>query len=914
VSLTRTTGDGKGETGFTDSGTADKTFVAGKLLWKKVDGFGNLLGGATFLVTATGGTAAGLSPTSVTVTDNGAFDTNSTNGLFELDAFQNFGGSNLTGLALGTYTIQEITPPPGYTLDPKVLTVTLTQSALTGDVTGTPFVDTLPNLNIVKTVTANQTVIHPGGTASYTITVSNPNPTGGTAGTANNVVLTDNLPDASQLTWTVTSFTGFTAASISSGGVLTATEASMLGGGSASVVISAVVPANFFGNVGAANGDSVPSNLFEIDGNATVNTSGGHDWNQVYADNTANPHTNTAGAIASSFVPDETTGDDIYTGGSTKDTLPIGGWLFKTGKPQDKDEILNAAAALYRDPSTNDVILYTMADRFSNSGDSTMGFWFFVNPISKSTNATVGGSGAPFVGSHTTGDILLVSDFSIGGSVSTITVYKWVGNDATGSLQLVGTTSSTVAEVNSGNPGVAWPFTDKAGLNQPQAGEFLEEGVNLSGLGLNPCFASFLAETRSSTTPTATLSDFVIGSFQTCDVQLPNKASVSATNFNNGQPITSNTVMIDLNDGMAQQAASVANGAVTASLTQAQLQPFVAQAVAAWRAAGADSSALSNVANYAIHIANLPDGELGWEIPGQIWIDATAQGWGWSTGSTPTPGQMDLLTVVTHEVGHVLGYGDHPSGNDIMTTTLDTGMRRLPEALPDSSSIVAFAAMPVDSGALAGAQSAAAPTSLYVGESRGDQRSVPAFTLGDMGTVEMLTGAAIAHDEVVAQRSLEWVPPSFVEQTLAVSPAMTAVSAVMLTAPNRDWSRVLVPGLRPPAPGVERGSDWALPQYPDAVIDQLGAVAPLAGRGSTLFDQGEVPGSALLQLWESDAWSANDFWDANPAWLDAPAPVAESHAAPGSLGAAAALAIALAGVWGTNKVETEPRTRRRLQR
>jgi uncharacterized repeat protein (TIGR01451 family) len=252
VTLTRSTGDGVGETGFVDGGPATKTFVAGKILWEKVDQNGNLLGGATFKVTATAGDAAGLSPVSVLVTDNGPFDSNPANGLFELDAFQNFGGSNLTGLALGTYTIQEVTPPPGYTLDPKVLTVTLTQQSLTGDLTGSPFVDTLPTLNIVKTVTANQTTVHPGGTASFTITVSN---TG--AGTANNVALTDNLPDASQLPWVVTSFTGFTSAKIS-GGVLTANEANMLGNTTSSVVVSAAVPLKSSGTITQANPTATP--------------------------------------------------------------------------------------------------------------------------------------------------------------------------------------------------------------------------------------------------------------------------------------------------------------------------------------------------------------------------------------------------------------------------------------------------------------------------------------------------------------------------------------------------------------------------------------------------------------------------------------------------------------------------------
>src|SRR5262249_1259535 len=53
-------------------------------------------------------------------------------------------------------------------------------------------------------------------------------------------------------------------------------------------------------------------------------------------------------------------------------------------------------------------------------------------------------------------------------------------------------------------------------------------------LGQEGCFASFLAETRSSQSPTATLSDFVIGNFPLC--------SLSATPFMGfskvGDPVT----------------------------------------------------------------------------------------------------------------------------------------------------------------------------------------------------------------------------------------------------------------------------------------------------------------------------------------------------------------------------------------
>src|SRR5439155_24189634 len=48
--------------------------------------------------------------------------------------------------------------------------------------------------------------------------------------------------------------------------------------------------------------------------------------------------------------------------------------------------------------------------------------------------------------------------------------------------------------------------------------EFFEGGINLSLLGLGAeCFASTLAESRSSTSTTAVLKDFILGPFAKCD-------------------------------------------------------------------------------------------------------------------------------------------------------------------------------------------------------------------------------------------------------------------------------------------------------------------------------------------------------------------------------------------------------------
>ena len=90
-----------------------------------------------------------------------------------------------------------------------------------------------------------------------------------------------------------------------------------------------------------------------------------------------------------------------------------------------------------------------------------------------------------------------------------------------------------------------------------------------------------------------------------------------------------------------------------------------------------------------IRIADLPGATLGQASGHTIWLDNNAAGWGWFVDRTPrsdseftTPGnqgeqnRMDLLTVLEHEVGHLLGY-DHEAGG-VMQETLAAGTRLTP--------------------------------------------------------------------------------------------------------------------------------------------------------------------------------------------------------------------------------------------
>src|SRR5262245_3121019 len=114
---------------------------------------------------------------------------------------------------------------------------------------------------------------------------------------------------------------------------------------------------------------------FELDGNVTtgvLGTSGStttsHDWDQVFADHLTDPAGTTSGAIASAFVTDafNSNTDDIFQGGGSKDTLGIqnGPWLFTDSKPQAKNDITHAYAALHTDPSNGHQILYAGLDRY----------------------------------------------------------------------------------------------------------------------------------------------------------------------------------------------------------------------------------------------------------------------------------------------------------------------------------------------------------------------------------------------------------------------------------------------------------------------------------------------------------------------------------------------------------------------
>jgi hypothetical protein len=135
------------------------------------------------------------------------------------------------------------------------------------------------------------------------------------------------------------------------------------------------------------------------------------------------------------------------------------------------------------------------------------------------------------------------------------------------------------------------------------------------------------------------------------------------------------------------------------SLTEADVQPVLAEAVAQWtEALGPASPYAAQLEQVSVQITDLPGRTLGVTDGNTIAIDANAAGYGWfvspwlddgafalanqgrawlATGAGGAAGRIDLLTVFMHELGHELGLVDAPrQTNTMMAVTLAPGQRK----------------------------------------------------------------------------------------------------------------------------------------------------------------------------------------------------------------------------------------------
>jgi hypothetical protein len=303
---------------------------------------------------------------------------------------------------------------------------------------------------------------------------------------------------------------------------------------------------------GVGSATTALAGLFELDGNA-VDNSGipvPDDWGRLL---TAVP----AGVDFTGIVSDVPATDATYfTGGGSKDPIDVPSWKYNANSAPAKDEITDAYGAAYLN-ATGQKVIYFGADRIDNSGDSQIGFWFFQNEVRAITGGKFSGVHQAPDATHAHGDVLVLSDFTNGGRVGTVNVYEWVGSGGSdGAINHIFPTSSVVVDcqdpaannnvcgtVNTGDGVVSpWPFRNKSNQTTFAHGEFYEGGINIGALlpGGNPCFASFLAETRSSQSPSAVLKDFVLHAFEPCvpnTSMLDTAATAVPSTIHRGEPV-----------------------------------------------------------------------------------------------------------------------------------------------------------------------------------------------------------------------------------------------------------------------------------------------------------------------------------------------------------------------------------------
>ena len=98
-----------------------------------------------------------------------------------------------------------------------------------------------------------------------------------------------------------------------------------------------------------------------------------------------------------------------------------------------------------------------------------------------------------------------------------------------------------------------------------------------------------------------------------------------------------------------------------------------------------DVTADARLSGVEVIVTDLPGKVLGLasEVSNTIWLDTNAAGHGWDMGrgSRVESREIDLLSVISHELGHVLGLPDlDPTAHagDVMAARLPLGTRRLP--------------------------------------------------------------------------------------------------------------------------------------------------------------------------------------------------------------------------------------------
>jgi uncharacterized repeat protein (TIGR01451 family) len=271
--------------------------------------------------------------------------------------------------------------------------------------------------------------------------------------------------------------------------------------------------------------------MFELDGNVVQSgTAPPYDWSGLF-DAAGNSKVTldpiNGPVLASAFVNDTDSVDTTYFAGGTKIDDQVHNMACGGPAANDKTSMDFVYTALIQVPNTapdnaGHQVLYFGIEKQAagNGGDNAFGFWLF-----KNKNVGCSGSGS-FTGAHTDGDLFIDGLFTNGGGTSDVQVFRWNGDDTTGSIGSTPIFTGNVCGAVSGNDNVCAIANDssitagawRAPATTMAANTFVEAGIDMTALlgQGGGCFTTFLADSQSSQDTNSQPKDYAGGQMNTC--------------------------------------------------------------------------------------------------------------------------------------------------------------------------------------------------------------------------------------------------------------------------------------------------------------------------------------------------------------------------------------------------------------